>query len=86
MAYLTADELIARANHKGIDLSGYTSDELEEMIYTAQLEIESYTHRIFEQRTQTETYLRHHGNLIQCRHYPILVDYVVQIRFLCWIH
>jgi len=74
MVYLTPAELQTRANHKGVDLSTYGNDELAEMIDSAQIDIEEYTHRIFEQRTLTETLLRHPGNLIQCKHYPILVD------------
>ena len=72
--YLTPEDVTDRASKKGIDLSMYTDDELTEMIYSAQDEVESYTRKIFEQRTLTETYLRHPGNLIQCKHFPILVD------------
>ena len=74
MVYLTTAELITRAERKGLDLSSYEEDELAEMIDSAQIDIEEYTYRIFEQRTLTETYLRHPGNLIQCKHFPILVD------------
>jgi hypothetical protein len=74
MVYLTSEELISRAETRGVDLTIFDSDELQERIFAAQDDIESYTHRIFEQRTLTETYLRHPGNLIQCKHYPILVD------------
>ena len=74
MPYLTIDEIKLRASKKNINLSIYTDDELSEIIDSAQMYIEQYTHKIFESRTLTETYLRFHGSLIQLKHYPVQTD------------
>ncbi len=70
--YITVDELTRRASIKGVDMSIYTSDELQEYIRLAQNFIEEQTGRIFEQRQVKEHKSRVSGTSIQTKYYPIL--------------
>ena len=70
--YITVDELKRRASIKGVDMSIYTSDELQEYIQLAQNFIEEQTGRIFEQRQVKEHKSRVSGTSIQTKYYPIL--------------
>jgi len=70
--YLTVTELERRATIKNVDMSIYTSDELQEYIQLAQNFIEEQTGRIFEQRQVKEHQSRVSGTSLQLKHYPIL--------------
>jgi|GEM_PF-3355030 hypothetical protein len=70
--YLTVTELERRATIKNVDMSIYTSDELQEYIQLAQNFIEEQTGRIFEQRQVKEHQSWVSGTSLQLKHYPIL--------------